>query len=145
MSKKLLLALVLMVSAAWVYAQDPASSPSQGSSASQGSSSDQMGSTSAGETSVEGCLSGSSGNFTLTADSGTTYQLSGDTSKLSKHVGHEVQVTGTTSGAGSSASTSGSTGSSASSGTGMSSGSQTLNVTKVKHISETCKSAGSNK
>src|SRR5438046_1404718 len=47
---------------------------------------------------VEGCLQGSDGNFTLSDSSGTTYQLQGDTAKLSEHVGHEVQITGSTSG-----------------------------------------------
>ena len=88
----LMLALALLCSTAWVqaqqdqYPQNPQNPPSGSSQAG----------TSAGETSVEGCLQGSNGNFTLTDKSGTTYQLSGDTSKLSKHVGHEVQITGST-------------------------------------------------
>jgi Protein of unknown function (DUF5818) len=45
---------------------------------------------------VKGCLQGSHGNYTLMADNGTTYQLQGDTSKLSAHIGHEVQITGST-------------------------------------------------
>src|SRR5579859_5624676 len=44
---------------------------------------------------IEGCLSGSNGNYTLTDKNGTAYQLSGDTSKLADHVGHEVKITGT--------------------------------------------------
>jgi uncharacterized protein DUF5818 len=102
-----------------------------------------MGSTHAsGQTSVEGCLQGSGGNFTLTVNSGTTYQLEGDTSKLSEHVGHEVRITGSTSG---SASTAGTTSGSSSenSNTMSPSGSRgsqhTLTVEKVKHISKTCK------
>jgi hypothetical protein len=55
---------------------------------------------------VEGCLQGSNGNFALSDKSGTTYQLSGDTSKLSKHVGHEVQITGSTSASSAASSTS---------------------------------------
>jgi hypothetical protein len=62
--------------------------------------------TSAGETSVEGCLQGSNGNFALSDKSGTPYQVSGDTSKLSKHVGHEVQITGSTSASSAASSTS---------------------------------------
>src|SRR5215470_7553241 len=61
---------------------------------------------------VEGCLSGSAGNFTITDASGTTYQLAGDTSKLSDHVGHEVKVWGES--GGSSASASGATSSASS-------------------------------
>jgi uncharacterized protein DUF5818 len=81
---------------------------------------------------VEGCLQGSDGNFTLTDSSGTTYQLAGDTSKLTEHVGHEVRIKGSTSGAGSSGA-----GASASAG-----GQQTLTVESVKHVAKTCKSAG---
>jgi len=84
---------------------------------------------------VEGCLSGSSGNFTLTDKNGTAYQLTGDTAKLSEHVGHEVKVTGTSGTAGTGAS--GSTETSASGAAG-----QTLQVTSLKHISKTCKSGG---
>jgi hypothetical protein len=43
---------------------------------------------------VEGCLGGAAGGFTLTDASGKTYQLAGDTSKLSEHVGHMVRITG---------------------------------------------------
>lgn len=78
---------------------------------------------------VEGCLSGSSGNFTLTDKNGMSYQLTGDTAKLSEHVGHEVKITGT------SESSTGSASSTAGAG-------HTLEVTSVKHISKTCKSAG---
>src|SRR5712672_2776143 len=44
--------------------------------------------------SIEGCLSGSAGNWTLTDQSGKTWQLAGDTSKLSEHVGHQVRIVG---------------------------------------------------
>jgi hypothetical protein len=110
--------------------------------------------------SIEGCLSGSAGNFTLTDQSGKTYQLAGDTSKLSDHVGHEVRITGSEgSGAGESASSSAPSGSSgtapstapsgtAPSGTsasgsmGSSASSQTtFNVKKVKMISSSCPAA----
>lgn len=93
-----------------------------------------------GQTTVEGCLSGSSGNYTLSDKNGMTYQLTGDTAKLSEHVGHEVKVTGMT-GSGSASGESASTG--AGSATGSSSGSsQTLQVSSVKHVSKTCKSSG---
>jgi uncharacterized protein DUF5818 len=125
MSKTLMFAAVLLLSAAWLQAQQypqSGSSPSGGTQTSSG-----QGHESSGKTTVEGCLQGSDGNFTLTDSSGATYQLQGDTSKLSEHVGHEVQIKGTTSGA----------------AAGSSAGSQqTLNVDSVKHLGKTCKSAG---
>jgi Protein of unknown function (DUF5818) len=134
MSKTLMFAAVLLLSAAWLQAQQypqSGSSPSGGTQASSGQGSD-----SSGKTTVEGCLQGSGGNFMLTDSSGVTYQLQGDTSKLTEHVGHEVQIKGTTSGsAGSSQSSGAAAGSSAGS-------QQTLNVDSVKHIAKTCKSAG---
>jgi len=86
----------------------------------------------AGTKTVEGCLHGSNGSYTLTAKDGTMYQLSGDTAKLAEHVGHEVQITGMTSG------------SSADSTAGAASGEtqqQTLEVKSMKHIAKTCKAA----
>jgi len=140
MTRTILLALTLLASAAWMQAQSqyPQSSSSQsGTSESSGQAS--------GQATVQGCLQGSSGSFTLTSDSGTTYQLQGDTSKLSKHVGHEVAITGSASAAGastpSSATSPSSTSAGASTSAGTSGSSQTLNVEKVKHISETCKAS----
>ena len=78
---------------------------------------------------VQGCLGGSDGNYSLTADNGTMYQLTGDTSKLSAHVGHEVKITGMTGSSSSSTSTS-----------DMSS--QTLKVSSMKHIAKTCQNSG---
>lgn len=98
------------------------------------------------EMTVRGCLSGSAGNYTLTSDSGTTYQLAGDTSKLADHVGHTVEIKGTTTSSSSSSSTGGSA-NSGSSTSGNSSGSssggaqQTLNMTSMKHISTSCNSS----
>jgi hypothetical protein len=119
--------------------QSPGSTQSSTSAA--GSNADySIGSTSTSSGAIEGCLNGSAGNWTLTDQSGKTYQLAGDTSKLSDHVGHQVRITGTDNS--SSASSSGSTGSSTSSsatGAGSSSGSQpTFTVKKVKMISSPC-------
>ena len=121
MTKMLLLALSLLASAIWLQAQSqyPQTSPNQSAS---------------GRTTVEGCLQGSGGNYTLTDNSGTTYELEGDTSKLSEHVGHEVRITGST--------TSRSSSSSATTGTTAAGTQQpTLTVQSLKHISKTCKSA----
>lgn len=83
---------------------------------------------------VDGCLGGSAGAYTITdKTSGTTYKLEGSTSKMAAHVGHEVQVTGTTSGGSSDSSAS-----SASSASAMGGGSQTLTVTSFKHVAATC-------
>lgn len=91
-------------------------------------------SASASQKTVTGCLSGSNGNFTLTDKHGRSYQLTGDTAKLSEHVGHEVRVTGTPSA--SAAGASGTAGTTAA-GTGTE---QALEVTSLKHISKTCQS-----
>lgn len=132
MRRLLLLLSVLLLGACWAVAQD-ATSPSSNSSASSG----QTGSNASGTTTVQGCLSGSSGNFTLTDKHGNSYQLTGDTAKLSEHVGHEVKVTGTTSSPASAAS-----GGSAANTAGAAGNSQTLEVSSMKHISKTCQSGG---
>lgn len=152
MRNKLLLSSMLLC-AIWVAAQTyPSQSSSQPSSQSQTSTqtSSSTSSSNGNETTVTGCLSGSSGNYMLKDNSGNMYQLTGDTAKLSDHVGHTIQVKGTTSSSGSSSSgnsgtsngTSGTSGSSSgmsgnSSGTGNE---QTLNVTSFKHISSSCNS-----
>src|SRR6266542_6634059 len=132
MSKTLMLALALLLSAAWLKAQEkytPTGSSEKGASAS-------------GQTTVQGCLQGSDGNYTLTDKSGTTYQLQGDTSKLSAHVGHEVEITGTTSGASATNPSAGTGTTNPTTGT-PTAGAQpsTLTVQNMKHISKTCKSA----
>lgn len=124
MYKTLLFALTLALSAACLQAQDQ----------SQSAATPSAGQTAASQT-VEGCLQGSNGSFTLTDNSGTTYQLSGDNSKLADHVGHQVSITGSTSGASAGSPTSTATPSSSGSG------SQTLTVDKVKMVSKTCKAA----
>jgi hypothetical protein len=90
---------------------------------------------------VQGCLSGSNGNYTLTDKNGTAYQLTGDTAKLSEHVGHEIKVMGSSGSAGAGAS--GSTETSPS-GAGASAGAgQSLEVSSVKMVSKSCKSGSS--
>jgi hypothetical protein len=126
MTKTLLLALCFLASVAWLQAQSqyPQTGPSQ------------TGATSSGQTAVKGCLQGSDGNYTLTTKSGTVYLLQGDTSKLSEHVGHEVQITGTST-------TTASNAPNPTSGTpaGATQQQSALNVESVKHISKTCTSA----
>ena len=84
-----------------------------------------------GAKTVQGCLQGSGGSYTLTADSGTVYQLIGNTSELSAHVGHEVEITGKSSG-------SIATGSATAAGESQQA---TLDVKSMKHIAKTCKNA----
>lgn len=147
MRKLSLVAAIVLLSSAWVLAQsgtspsdqNPSStSPSQTSPSSTSPSSQQPAqqpdtssqSSSASASTVEGCVGGSAGNFTLTDASGKTYQLSGDTSKLADHVGHQVRITGDE-GAGASGAASGAS-------SGAAGGSNTINVKKVKMISSSC-------
>jgi hypothetical protein len=132
MPKMLTLVFALLCATAVLQAQnssqqDPATGSAQTGSSTQMSGSNQTGA--AGQVSVQGCLQGSNGSYTITDNNGTTYQLQGDNAKLSKHVGHQVEITGSTSG--SSASSTGGT----SAGTGSQ---QTLTVSKVKHLSGSC-------
>lgn len=121
MKRLFLLSSILLLSAVWAVAQYESQS-------SQSSSSD------ASKTTIEGCLSGSSGNYSLTDKSGTTYQLTGDTAKLQPHVGHTIRVTGTSE----SASNSSMTGKPSSSMSGPSDTQPMFNVTSFKHVSTTC-------
>ncbi|HEY2168954.1 MAG TPA: hypothetical protein VGJ30_04970 [Candidatus Angelobacter sp.] len=168
MRKTSLITAILLLSAVWAVAQtSPGSSPqsttpgassqtspSSTSPSQQPAAPDTSSSTTQTTTtqttqtssdsgsSIEGCLSGSAGNWTLTDQSGKTYQLSGDTSKLSDHVGHQVRIMGTdnsSSASGSSSPSSSSPSSTGATGTGSSSGAQpTFTVSKVKMISSTC-------
>lgn len=167
MRKTSLITAILLLSAVWAVAQtSPSSSPqsttpdaSSQTSPSSTSPSQQPATPDTSSTttqttttqttqtssdsanSIEGCLNGSAGNWTLTDQSGKTYQLAGDTSKLSDHVGHQVRITGTdnSSSASSSGSSPSSSSGSSATGAGASSGSQpTFTVQKVKMISSTC-------
>jgi hypothetical protein len=130
MRQLFLLLSVLLLGLSWAVAQD-SSTANSGQTSRTGAG---------GQMTVEGCLSGSSGSFTLTDKNGTAYQLTGDTAKLSEHVGHEVKVTGTSGAAGAGASSSPDT---SASGAGSAGAGQALQVTSVKHVSKTCKSGGS--
>jgi len=118
-----MLALALLLSAAWLQAQNQYPQ----------TSSSQTGASASGQTAIQGCLQGLDGNYTLTDKAGTTYQLQGDTSKLSAHVGHEVRIAGSK--------TSASSATSPTAGTPTSATQPTLTVENVKHISKTCKQA----
>ncbi len=113
--RHLLLFSVLLLGVSWAAAQ---TSPSQGTGGSTG------------QETVKGCLSNSGGNYMLTDKNGKTFQLTGDTAKLTDHVGHEIKVTGTA----------GSASASSDSG-GMSQASPTIEVSSFKHIAKTCEGA----
>jgi hypothetical protein len=172
MRKIFLITAILLLSAAWAVAQTSPSTPqsttpdtsSQQSTSPSSTSPSQQPDTSStttqttttqttqtssnSSTSIEGCLSGSADNWTLTDQSGKTWQLAGDTSKLSDHVGHQVRLMGSDNSSSASGSSSPSSSSPSSSnpssgagatGAGSSSGTQsTFTVNKVKMISSTC-------
>lgn len=123
---------VLLLGATWAVAQSDQNqtSPTKEPTTSQGEMSP---TNSGGSMTVEGCLSGSDGNYILTAKNGTTYQLTGDTAKLSDHVGHEIKVTGSKSASAMSPS---------GGGTDTGASKETLQVSSFKHVSKTCSSGG---
>jgi hypothetical protein len=156
MRKTSLITAILLLSAVWAVAQStpstppqsttpsssyPSTAPSQSTTPDTSSTTTQTtttkSETSSDSTAIEGCLSGSSGSYTLTDQSGKAWQLAGDTSKLTEHVGHQVRVMG--SDGGSSAASSSSGNASASGGSGASAGAaSTFTVKKVKMISSSC-------
>jgi hypothetical protein len=124
----LLLLSLLLLGASWAAAQNYPTQSNQTTPSGTGT-----------EMTVQGCLGGSSGSYTLTDKNGNSFQLTGDNAKLSEHVGHEVKVTGTSS----SASPSPSAGTaSGTMGQSSSSSQQAIEVSSVKHISKTCKNGG---
>jgi hypothetical protein len=126
--RPILLLSVLLLAASWAVAQDTPAQTGQKDMNTTSATATSSGS----QTTVEGCLSGADGKYTLTDSQGKAYNLTGDTSKLAEHVGHTVKITGMPS-----------SGSDASASTGMSdSGGMALQVSSVKHVSKTCKNAG---
>jgi Protein of unknown function (DUF5818) len=130
----LLLLSVLLLSVSWVAAQSDQGDRSQTGSSSAGQ---EKSANTGNQMTVQGCLSGSEGNYTLTDKSGNTYQLTGDTAKLSEHVGHEIKVSGTATTA-----TTSSGGSSGAMGQSSGSSQKAIEVSSVKHMTKTCQSAG---
>jgi len=131
MRQKFLLLSVLILGMSWAVAQNTSSETGAASTSSGQTTHASTGN----EKTVEGCLSESNGTYMLNAKNGMMYHLSGDTSKLSEHVGHEVKITGAMN-------SSSSSGSGMSNGSAMSGESHTIDVTSVKHISKTCQSTG---
>ena len=135
MRKWSLITAVLVLSSAWVIAQsstrptapDYSQSNQPTSTGQQPDAAQEKAPTGADRTSqsIQGCITKVAGGYSLTDNSGKTYQLAGDTSKLADEVGHYDQVWGTEQGS--------SAGAAASSGAPA-----TFTVTKVKVVSTTC-------
>ena len=100
MRKILLLISLLVLPAAWLFAQY--GSPQYGGPQPQyGGPQPQYGSEvrhygGGNRVSVEGCLFGEPGNLALLDDNGNTYELRGRTRTLSSYIGHRVRVDGRT-------------------------------------------------
>ncbi len=125
MRKAGLFTAILFLTAVWAVAQTSPSTSPVGSQSSQ--------------TTIQGCLSGSNGSFTVTDTSGVAYMLQGDTSKLADHIGQEVRITGTQASSGSSSGAPASGGGAgAGAGASASGSQQALNVSSVDKVSETC-------
>jgi hypothetical protein len=148
MKKTFLITAILMLSAVWAVAQTSPSTPQSTTPGAASSPSSTMPTQSTtpdasapatqsspistdSSTAIEGCLSGSSGSYTLTDQSGKAWTLAGDTSKLTEHVGHQIRVMGSGSDASSSAASSPSS-------SGASASGSTFTVKKIKMISSSC-------
>ena len=85
MHKTLHLALLLLLTAPGLNAQESKPQASTGQSTGKTS----------GLVTLEGCLQSSNGHFDLTERDGTAHHLTGAANKLSHFVSHEIEVTGT--------------------------------------------------
>jgi hypothetical protein len=96
MNKKIV--LILMLATGMAFAQNRGAPPDQQQQQQQPSqqqpSTTQKSPTSAGQNALTGCLKGSGDTWVLIAE-GQSTPLSGDSSKLKPHNGHQVQVKGT--------------------------------------------------
>ncbi len=79
----LMLTLLLVSAALWVQAQ-----------AGHPGADIWLAPTGTSPTTVEGCLQSSGGHYTVTDNNGTLHDLTGSTARLSRYVGHEVEITG---------------------------------------------------
>lgn len=156
MRKTMLLTAAILVCAALAIAQDTPSAGQAGSQSSTTTTQTTTTQTPSGNA-IEGCLTGTSGNYMLTDATGVAYKLQGDESQFADNVNKQVEVMGTV---GSSASASagnnpdnssqaeanqGEANANAGGATGTATGaaatanaSKTLEVSSVKKIAETC-------
>jgi hypothetical protein len=152
MKKTILLSAALLLGTALAIAQD---TPQSGSSSqTPATSSSDQASASTSSNTIEGCLTGASGNYMLTDATGVMYQLTGDESAFSPNVNKEVEVTGTASARGSAAEshtpdsnageasgTSGSANNSAGEASASTSANaKMLEVTTIRKIADNCSS-----
>ncbi len=84
MRKTLLFTLALLASAVWLQAQ----------SGYPGLDSWQAAGNTSSQTTVQGCLQSSGGDYTVTDNTGTIHELQGNTARLSRYVGRRVEITG---------------------------------------------------
>jgi len=97
MRKAMLLSAAITLCAALALAQD---TPSAGASSQAGSTTSSTTQTTttdqntSGNT-IEGCLTGTSGNYMLTDATGVSYKVQGDDSQLGANVNKQVEVMGT--------------------------------------------------
>jgi hypothetical protein len=117
MRKTLMLTVVLLLSAAWLQAQD------------------NMGKSSgAASTTIQGCLSRDGSYFYLTDSSGKKHHLVGYNAKqINEHVGHTVEITGTP--------TIKTTDTTVTGNESTAKETPVFKVKSVKHIADTCKAA----
>jgi hypothetical protein len=101
-----------------------------GTTQSQGSSHKSMGAQTENKETLAGCLSKSGSDYFLTRSDGDRYQVTGDTSKLAAHVGHEIRVTGDVSEAGNSTDST--------SGMGTKSEAGTIQMQSFQHVAAHC-------
>jgi hypothetical protein len=119
--------LLLALGVAWAQQQPPTSDSSTGTPTSGGN-----------QITVQGCLGGGPGNFTLLSSDGMTYQLQGNDRQLKEHVGHTVAVTGMPGTGNSTTSSATPTSPSGTSPSGTTGEERTLSVSSLKHISSSC-------
>jgi hypothetical protein len=84
MHKTSALAMVLLLSAAWLQAQT--GFPSQDAAQTPGGT--------PGLTTIEGCLKYDNGQYTLTDNIGTPHRLAGATKKLKPYIDHQIELSG---------------------------------------------------
>src|ERR1041385_7890742 len=91
--KTLFFALTLLCCSAWLAAQTSPSQTGGSTGTNTGTSGSPAGQVNPAsqQDSIQGCLTGSDGDFTLTDSNGIKYKLTGNTSRLSSHLEHQIR------------------------------------------------------